>query len=65
VKKFRAVVEVLVEANDDSDASDGIGGVLTCQLQKFMPESCLLDWQFVEHFEETDGSDFTEWCEYA
>lgn len=58
---FRAVVEVLIEADEEAGACDGMTAILTEQLQKYAPQSCLLDWQYVEHFEESDGARFDEY----
>lgn len=59
----RAVVELLVDVEDEASACDLMTSVLSEHLRRYNPTSELLDWQYVFKWEPTSGKEFVEWNE--
>jgi hypothetical protein len=52
-KAYTAVVQLLIDAEDEDSACDGISALLTEQMQKYTGEqSCLIDWMYKIHPDE-------------
>ena len=44
--KCIAVVRMLLDVASEDEACDGVSAILTSQMQRVQPNSCLLDWTY-------------------
>lgn len=42
---YIATIQVFVEVDSEAEACDGIAETMREHLQRYAPESCILDWQ--------------------
>jgi hypothetical protein len=45
---YTATIKVLLDVESDGEACDAMTAILTEQLRKYAPQSCLVDWQYVD-----------------